>query len=64
MKHMKTALTTILASVAWFAFALYIVSGIASAQTPTQAINAKDGVACAASFDDAIKGNIRPECVR
>ena len=61
---MKTALTTILASVAWFAFALYIVSGIASAQTPTQAIKAKDGVACAASFDDAIKVNIRPECVR
>ena len=29
----------------------------------TQAIKAKDGDACAASFDDAIKVNVRPECV-
>ena len=29
----------------------------------TQAIKAKDGDACAVSFDDAIKVNVRPECV-
>lgn len=28
----------------------------------SEAIKAKDGAACAASFDDAIKVNIRPEC--
>jgi len=41
-----------------------LIMGQAYAQTPTQAIKAKDGVKCAAMFDDAIKVNIRPECVR
>ncbi len=41
-----------------------VVSSTAHAQTPTQAIHNKDGAVCAASFDDAIKVNIRPECVR
>ena len=36
----------------------------ALAQSPTQAIKDKDGAACAASFDDAIKVNVRPECRR
>ena len=36
----------------------------ALAQSPTQAIKNKDGARCAAMFDDAIKVNIRPECVR
>ncbi len=40
------------------------VASLAQAQTPTQAIKAKDGAACAASFDDAVRVNIRPECVR
>ena len=34
------------------------------AQSPHDAIVAKDGAACAALFDDAIATNIRPECVR
>jgi len=34
------------------------------AQSPHDAIVAKDGKACAALFDDAIATNIRPECVR
>ena len=33
-------------------------------QSPHDAIVAKDGNVCAAQFDDAIKGNIRPECGR
>ena len=43
---------------------LLLLSAPVLAQSPTQAIKAKDGAACAASFDDAIKVNIRPECVR
>ena len=33
----------------------------ALAQSPTQAIASKDGKACAAQFDDAVRVNIRPE---
>jgi len=33
----------------------------ALAQSPTQAIQAKDGKACASMFDDAVRVNIRPE---
>ena len=44
--------------------ALLLTIALVAPQTPTQAIKAKDGTACAAMFDDAIKVNIRPECVR
>ena len=43
---------------------LLLLSAPALAETPTQAILTKDGAKCAAMFDDAIKVNIRPECVR
>ncbi len=57
-------LSTLIGYGLWLALALVLIGSVASAQTPTQAIKAKDGVACAASFDDAIKVNIRPECRR
>ena len=43
---------------------LALLCAPALAQSPTQAIKDKDGAKCAAMFDDAIKVNIRPECVR
>jgi hypothetical protein len=43
---------------------LALLCAPALAETPTQAIASKDGKACAASFDDAVRVNIRPECVR
>ena len=47
-----------------YALALLLLAVPAIAETPTQAIASKDGKACAASFDDAVRVNIRPECVR
>ena len=41
--------------------ALIVLSATVFAQSPHAAIVAKDGKACAAQFDDAIKVNIRPE---
>lgn len=43
------------------ALALLLLCAPAIAQTPTQAIATKDGAKCAASFDDAVRVNIRPE---
>ena len=44
-----------------YALALLLLAVPAIAETPSQAIASKDGKACAASFDDAIVVNIRPE---
>ena len=44
-----------------YALALLLLAVPAIAETPTQAIASKDGKACAASFDDAVRVNIRPE---
>ena len=68
MKHMKETITIILSTLLgyalWLLLAIVTISGVVTAQTPTHAIQAKDGAKCAAMFDDAIKVNIRPECVR
>ena len=57
-------LSTLLGYALWLLLAMVVIGGAVRADTPTQAIHAKDGKACAAMFDDAIKVNIRPECVR
>ena len=57
---MKIFLQQALCYIVGFALCFLIMSQ-AYAQTPTQSIKAKDGVKCAAQFDDAIKVNIRPE---
>ena len=62
---MKVRLQQALVYIIGFALCFLIMSQAYAqtsyAQTPTQAIKAKDGAVCAASFDDAIKVNIRPE---
>ena len=60
---MKTFLQQALCYIVGLAIALLIASQ-AYAETPTHAIKAKDGAVCAAQFDDAIKVNIRPECIQ
>lgn len=57
----KIIATTLLGYALWLALAIFAIGGVASAQTPHAAIVAKDGSACAASFGDAIRVNIRPE---
>jgi hypothetical protein len=68
MENMKDTisilLTTLLGYALWLLLAMVVLGGAVRADTPTQAIHAKDGKACAAMFDDAIAVNIRPECVR
>ena len=68
MEDMKSTaaiiLSTLIGYALWLLLALVVLGGTVYAQTPTQAIHTKDGAVCAASFDDAIKVNIRPECVR
>jgi hypothetical protein len=67
MENMKDTVTIILSTLVgyalWLLLAMVVLGGAVRADTPTQAIHAKDGKACAAMFDDAIKVNIRPECV-
>ena len=57
-------LSTLLGYALWLLLAMLVLGGAVYAETPTQAIKNKDGARCAAMFDDAIKVNIRPECVR
>jgi len=57
-------LSTLLGYALWLLLAMLVLGGAVYAETPTQAIKNKDGAKCAAMFDDAIKVNIRPECVR
>ena len=44
-----------------FFVVILAVGGNARAETPSHAIQSKDGAKCAAMFDDAVKVNIRPE---
>jgi len=68
MEHMKETITivfsTLLGYALWLLLAIVTITGVVTAQTPTHAIQAKDGASCAIMFDDAIATNIRPECVR
>ena len=57
----KIITTTLLGYALWLTLAFFALSGAVFAQSPHAAIVAKDGKACAAQFDDAIKVNIRPE---
>jgi len=45
----------------WFVGVFYVLACVALAESPSQAIQAKDGAKCAAMFDDAVRVNIRPE---
>jgi len=64
MVYMKKAIKTLAAMALWLTLAFVATCGVVTAQTPTHAIQAKDGASCAIMFDDAIATNIRPECVR
>ena len=44
-----------------FFVVILAVGGNARAETPSHAIQSKDGAKCAAMFDDAVRVNIRPE---
>jgi hypothetical protein len=56
----KIIATTLLGYAVWLALAFFAISGVASAQTPYDAIKAKDGKAHAEQFQDAVNENIRP----
>jgi len=53
---MKTMFKTL-----WFVGVFAVLSSVASAESPSQAIQRKDGAKCAAMFEDAVRVNIRPE---
>ena len=64
MKTTIALMQTLCYIFAFLVFAFVATCGVVTAQTPTHAIQAKDGASCAIMFDDAIATNIRPECVR
>ncbi len=53
---MKTMFKTL-----WFVGVFYVLTCVALAESPSQAIHKKDGAKCASQFDDAVRVNIRPE---
>ena len=61
MKTFRIIVSTLLGMFLWLALAFVAVGGVVFAQSPHDAIQAKDGKACAAQFQDAVNENIRPE---